>query len=147
MGNLPRSWKGAIVIPEPKSGKDTTNPGNYRPIALNSCICKTMESMVQDRLVWFLKKNKLITTVQSGFRNHISTIDHIWSALKLLFVKLLLKVTCSLRLLWLRKCIWHDWEVWNCEWPLWFWHKRSPCLSYFCIFCIFNWPSVQSSYW
>ena len=69
MGSLPGSWKEAIVIPIPKPGKDITNPGNYRPIAITSCICKTMERMVSDRLVWFLEKNKLITTVQSGFVN------------------------------------------------------------------------------
>ena len=76
-GSLPGSWKEAIVIPIPKPGKDTTNPGSYRPIALTSCICKTMERMVNDRLVWFLEKNKLITTVQSGFRKHRSTMDHL----------------------------------------------------------------------
>ena len=76
-GILPRSWKEAIVVPIPKPGKDSTNPGNYRPIALTSCICKTMERMVNDRLVWFLEKNKLITPFQSGFRKHRSTIDHL----------------------------------------------------------------------
>ena len=29
------------------------------------------------RLVWFLEKNKLITTVQSGFRKQRSTLDHL----------------------------------------------------------------------
>ena len=75
-GILPDSWKEAIVIPIPKSGKDTCNPANYRPIALTSCICKTLERMVNDRLVWFLEKNKLITFVQSGFRKQRSTLDH-----------------------------------------------------------------------
>ena len=42
-GILPDSWKETIVIPIPKSGKDSTNLANYRPIALTSCICKTME--------------------------------------------------------------------------------------------------------
>ena len=65
-GILPNSWKEAIVISKP--GKDSKNPANYRPIALTSCICKTMERMVNDRLVWFLGKNKPIATVQSGFR-------------------------------------------------------------------------------
>ena len=34
-----------------------------------------MERMVNDRLVWFLDKNKLITTFQSGFHKHRSTVD------------------------------------------------------------------------
>ena len=76
-GILPDSWKEAIVIPIPKPGKDSTNPANYRPIALTSCICKTMERMVNDRLVWVLEKNKLIAAVQSGFRKQRGTLDHL----------------------------------------------------------------------
>ena len=76
-GILPDSWKEAMVIPIPKPGKDSTNPANYRPIALTSCICKTMERMVNDRLVWFLEKNQLIATVQSGFRKQRGTLDHL----------------------------------------------------------------------
>ena len=66
-GILPDSWKEARVIPTPKPGKDSTNPANYRPIALTSCICKTMERMVNDRLVWFLEKNKLIAALLISF--------------------------------------------------------------------------------
>ena len=76
-GILPDSWKEAIVIPIPKPGKDSTNPANYRPIALTSCICKTMERMVNDRLVWYLEKNQLIATIQSGFRKQRGTLDHL----------------------------------------------------------------------
>ena len=75
-GILPDSWKEAIVIPIPKPGKDSTSPANYRPIALKSCICKILERMVNDRLVWFLEKNKLIAAVQSGFRKQRGTLDH-----------------------------------------------------------------------
>ena len=41
-GNIPKSWKEATVIPIPKPDKDHTDPTNYRPIALTSCIFKTM---------------------------------------------------------------------------------------------------------
>ena len=33
--------------------------------------------MVNDRLVWFLEKNHLIATVQSGFRKQRGTLDHL----------------------------------------------------------------------
>ena len=36
-----------------------------------------MERMVNDRLVWFLEKNNLIASVQSGFRKQRGTIDHL----------------------------------------------------------------------
>ena len=39
-GNIPKSWKEATVLPIPKPDKDHTDPTNYRPIALTSCICK-----------------------------------------------------------------------------------------------------------
>ena len=60
-GDFPSDWKKAIIIPIPKPGKDPTNPTNYRPIALTSCICKTMERMINHRLVWYLESNKLLT--------------------------------------------------------------------------------------
>jgi len=48
-------------MPVPKPGKDTSSPTNYRPIALTSCVCKVMERMVNNRLVWYLERNKIIT--------------------------------------------------------------------------------------
>ena len=38
-GDLPFSWKEALVIPIPKSGKDTSDPDSYRPKALTSYLC------------------------------------------------------------------------------------------------------------
>ena len=77
------SWKQAAVIPIPKPGKDNTDPSNYRPIALTSCLCKTLERMINTRLIWFLESNGLITNFQCGFRSKRSTVDH-WERL---FVK------------------------------------------------------------
>ena len=34
-----------------KPGKDNSNPANYHPIALTSCLCKTMERMVNKSVV------------------------------------------------------------------------------------------------
>ena len=52
-GEIPECWKEATVIPILKPGKDQKNPSNYRPISLTSCLCKTMERMINTRLVWF----------------------------------------------------------------------------------------------
>ena len=76
-GKFPTSWKQATIIPIPKPGKDSTDPSNYRPIALTSCLCKTLERMINTRLIWFLESNGLITNFQCGFRSKRSTVDHL----------------------------------------------------------------------
>ena len=76
-GSFPPSWREATVIPIPKQGKDNTIPNNYRPIALTSCLCKTFERIVNDRLVWFLEQNHIISKFQAGFRHGRSTNDQL----------------------------------------------------------------------
>ena len=76
-GEIPECWKEATVIPIPKPGKDSKNPSNYRPISLTSCLCKTMERMINTRLVWFLEKNNILTQYQSGFRKSRTTTDQL----------------------------------------------------------------------
>ena len=76
-GVLPESWRLATIIPISKPGKDHAEPTNYRPIALTSCLCKTLERMINKRLVWYLESNNLITKFQSGFRAERSTNDNL----------------------------------------------------------------------
>ena len=76
-GDFPQCWSEAIVIPIPKPGKDHSDPNSYRPISLTSCVCKTLERMINDRLVWFLENNNILTDIQCGFRKRKSTIDHL----------------------------------------------------------------------
>ena len=65
LGNSKKTGVKATIIPLPKPNKDHTEATNYRPIALKkSCLCKTMERMINDRLVWFLESNQLITKFQ-----------------------------------------------------------------------------------
>ena len=78
-GNFPPSWCISTVVPILKPGKEETDPGSYRPISLTSCLCKIMERIINDRLIWYLEKSKLITPVQCGFRKHRSTTDHLVS--------------------------------------------------------------------
>ena len=50
-GTFPPSWREAVVVPIAKPDKNPKNPTNYRPIALTSYLCKTMERMVNTRLM------------------------------------------------------------------------------------------------
>ncbi|GFO23726.1 Pol-like protein [Plakobranchus ocellatus] len=65
------------MVPIPKPGKDPSDPSNYRPIALTSCLCKTLERMVNDRLVHVLESRNLLSNVQCDFRKDHSTLDHL----------------------------------------------------------------------
>ena len=74
---FPESWREAILLPIPKPGKDHQNPNNFRPIALTSCICKTVERMVNERLIHHLEKNNWLTKFQAGFRSQRGTVDQL----------------------------------------------------------------------
>jgi endonuclease/exonuclease/phosphatase family metal-dependent hydrolase len=74
-GEFPEEWKIATVIPVAKPGKDPEMVGNYRPIALTSCLCKLLERMVNKRLVYYLENNNLLANQQYGFRKNRSTLD------------------------------------------------------------------------
>ena len=63
--------------PTAKQGKDSKDLNNYRPIALTSCVCKTMEGMINYWLVWYLESSSLITEAQSGFRKTCSTMEYL----------------------------------------------------------------------
>ncbi|GBO04247.1 putative RNA-directed DNA polymerase from transposon BS [Araneus ventricosus] len=74
---FPSQWHEAIVIPILKPGKDSTDPLNYRPTALTNCMCKTLERMVNSRLVHELEKHECLSPLQSGFRRGRSTVDNL----------------------------------------------------------------------
>ena len=74
---FPENWQTATIIPIPKPGKDHSNPSNYRPIALTSCLCKLMEKLVCKRLIWYLEANNKINKNQSGYRKNRSTLDQL----------------------------------------------------------------------
>ncbi|GBO43777.1 putative RNA-directed DNA polymerase from transposon X-element, partial [Araneus ventricosus] len=74
---FPNQWHEAIVIPILKPGKDSGNPLSYRPIALTNCMCKTLERMINTRLIYELEKNDCIPSLQSGFRKGRSTVDNL----------------------------------------------------------------------
>ena len=76
-GTFPDCWRSALLFPIPKPGKDSTDSNNYRPIALTSCICKTVERMVNERLIWVLEKRGLLSKLQCGFRKGRGTIDQL----------------------------------------------------------------------
>ena len=76
-GCLPKEWKHAVVVPILKPGKEASDPGSYRPIALTAVLCKIMERLVTNRLVYFLETRGLLVNIQNGFRNGRSTMESV----------------------------------------------------------------------
>ena len=70
-------------------------PNNYRPIALASCLCKTLERMINKRLTWFLESNNHISRFQSGFRSDRSTTDNLVRLETFIRDAFIKKQTCS----------------------------------------------------
>ena len=89
-GNILTIWKQAINIPILKKEKDPTDPTSYRPIALTSYACKTLERMINLRLTWFLEFNHLLSNLQTDFtakRSIIDQIVHIETLIREVFIK------------------------------------------------------------
>ena len=72
----PKSWTHAIIVPIPKPGKERGVISSYRPISLTPYLCKLMERMMSLRLNWFLEKHKIISPLQTGFRQNINIMDN-----------------------------------------------------------------------
>ncbi|GBN06804.1 putative RNA-directed DNA polymerase from transposon X-element [Araneus ventricosus] len=75
--SFPSSWQQAVIILVLKPGKDSSNPCNYRPIAVTNCMCKVLEKMVNKRLIYYLETSSFFGPFQSGFRQGRSTIDNL----------------------------------------------------------------------
>ena len=71
---FPSSWKFALIQPVPKKG-DRSQPSNYRPIALISCISKVFESILNRKIMKHLSSHNLLSDRQYGFRQGRSTGD------------------------------------------------------------------------
>ena len=71
---FPSCWKYAYVQPVPKKG-DRSNPSNYRPIALISCLSKAFETILNRKFLKHLSSFNLVSDHQYGFRKGRSTGD------------------------------------------------------------------------
>ena len=77
-GIHPASWKMARVLPIPKPGADPHAARGYRPIALLNVLSKVMESLMKDRMSYFLESQNCLSDCQQGFRQTRSTELALW---------------------------------------------------------------------
>ena len=74
---FPDSWRRALLIPILKPDKNKQEASSYRPIALTSCICKTVERMINERLTHFLESKGLLSKYQAGYRARRGCVDQL----------------------------------------------------------------------
>ena len=68
-GYMPSLLRDSILVPVPKSNKDTAISSNYRPVALSSTLSKVLEWMILYKYSEFFTSSHL----QFGFKPHSST--------------------------------------------------------------------------
>ena len=55
------------------------DPSNYREITVSSCFGKLFSVILNNRIVTFLNKNKILNPAQIGFMKGCSTADHVFA--------------------------------------------------------------------
>jgi hypothetical protein len=74
----PNNWATGYIITIFKKN-DHTKPENYRGIAINNCISKIFNTILNNRLMKFVHKHKIISKFQGGFMKKCGTTDHIFT--------------------------------------------------------------------
>jgi hypothetical protein len=76
-GHFPEILDKSYLIPLFKKG-DSSDPNNYRGIAIGSCLAKVFISIVNNRITQYMETNNLIDNAQCGFRKDHCTTDNIF---------------------------------------------------------------------
>ena len=76
-GQIPQSWRNAVIIPLLKAMKPASQLASYRPIALTSCVVKLFERMIAGRIATMAENNGWFHRYQAGFRNGRNCTDQI----------------------------------------------------------------------
>ena len=76
-GSCPLLWREAIIIPLLKKGKPASQINSFRPVSLTSCVAKTMERMVANRMSNLAERSGWWCEDQAGFRSMRSCEDQV----------------------------------------------------------------------
>ena len=77
-GCFPAIWNQGLITPIFKSG-DKFDPNNYRGICVSSNLGKVFCSIINDRILTFLKEHDVLSKRQIGFLPNHRTSDHIYT--------------------------------------------------------------------
>ena len=78
-GFFPEQWSIGCIHPIYKNKGERTDPRNYRPITILSCLGKLFTSILNTRLNQYLEETLTLSENQAGFRKQYSTLDHIFT--------------------------------------------------------------------
>ncbi len=76
-GDVPHQWRKATIIPILKPGKKADSISSFRPISLTSCVCKLLERLILNRLLFFVDQRGMLSPYQAGFRPGRSALDQV----------------------------------------------------------------------
>jgi hypothetical protein len=76
-GQVPQLFRSAFVKPLLKSGNLKSDKTGFRPIALTSILCRTMERIIRIRIQNHLEDEGLLTEDQHGFRSGRSCLTQL----------------------------------------------------------------------
>lgn len=74
---FPKDWKMAKICAIPKKTQSSSDPKNYRPISLISCLGKIFEAIILTKLTFHERNHNIFIKQQFGFRSQHSTIQQI----------------------------------------------------------------------
>ena len=75
---IPEALKNSIINMIPKKQNNCSDPKQYRPISLTSCISKLAERLMLAKMKEFMDKNNILIKQQSGFRKQRQTRDNLF---------------------------------------------------------------------
>ena len=70
-GHIPGAWSIGKIIPVYKQKGGPTDPSNYRPITLLSCMGKLFTTVINNRLQVYSEEHSKINNCQAGFRKKV----------------------------------------------------------------------------
>ena len=75
---IPESFRKSILTPIFKKG-DPTVPSNYRGLSLINTISKVFNTIILNRITFWVEAHAILNEFQAGFRKNYSTIDNIFN--------------------------------------------------------------------
>ena len=70
-------WSVGFIVPIYKSD-GCGNPSNHRGTTVTSCVDKLFTSVINQRIIKFVEKQRIISHHQIGIKNSCRTDDHIF---------------------------------------------------------------------